>query len=399
MTTPAAGGHRLLLANTVTGQVHAELPMGNQVPTWQRQLNNTGSLTAQVSLSPRLDDDTYTMLTEPWRWTVVYAYGNSILQAGLLTGFDFDDMQGFSATVRTATLWEFLGKKALVAYCGAGQSVTQADVIFSPTSPDLANRSLSWGSVAARLVGIYLANAGQYALPIRLPDLVAGSATVTYAVTDLAYTGQRLTELTQQDAGPEIEFVCEWNDSSQQAIVWRMRVGEPRLGQLGYPHVWDYRQACQSLKTTLDGSRQAFGVIAKGADNRTTSGTFTYAEISDMTWPAAGWPWMQTADTTHLSETSQAVISSYATGTLRTFMPPLWTAQATIRIDGRNPSGLPTGSPSIEALSTGDTAVMQVRDHAWIYDAQYACRILSIGSGMDPWTATLDLQVMGGVVA
>lgn len=398
MTSPVAG-HRLLLANTITGKVHAELPLGAQTPTWQRVLNAPGMLSSSISLSPRLDDDLWQMLNETWRWTVVHAYGNQLLQAGLLAGFEFDDSQGFAATLRTATIWEFLSKKALVGYRGQPLSSTAADVVFSATSPDPANRNLSWGSVAARLVGIYLANAGAWGIPIILPAPAAGTATITYAAADLAYVGQRITEITQQDGGPEIEFVPEWNDSSQQAIVWRMRIGEPRLGQLGYPHVWDYRQACQSLKASLDGSPQAFQVIAKGQDNRLSSGTLTYADVSDTTWPTLGWPFMQAADATHLSETNQAVLNSYAVGSLRSNMAAIWTAEATVRMDGRGPSGEPTGSPSVETVSTGDTCVMQVRDHAWIRDAQYACRILSVGSGMDPLTAKLQLQMVGGVIA
>lgn len=397
--SPAAAGHRLLLANSITGQIHRELPLGGQVPSWQRQLNNPGSLTAQISLSPRLDEETFTMLGEAWRWTVVHAYGGSIMQAGLLVGLDADDTQGFTATLRTATLWEFLAKKALVLYGGKALTDPAADVVFSASSPDRANRSLSWGSVAARLVGIYLANAGQWGLPILLPDPAAGTAEITYAAADLAYVGQRITEITQQDGGPEIEFIPEWNDSSQQAIVWRMRVGEPRLGQLGYPHVWDYRQACQSVKADVDGAAQAFQVIARGQDNRKTAGDLVFADISDTTWPNAGWPWMQTADTTHLSETQQSIVASYASSSLRSNMAPIWTAEATVRMDGRNPQGLQTGSPSIEAIATGDTCVLQVRDHAWIPDAQYAMRILAIGSGSDPFTAKLALQLLGGVVA
>lgn len=398
MTGPS--GHRLLLANSITGRVHVELPIA-AVPTWLRQLNAPGSLSAQVALYPRVDEDTMGMLYEPWRWTVLHVYGGSIMQAGMLTGFDFDDTAGVSATLRTATLWEYLSKKALVVYrtAGPGTPITGADVVFSADSPDPANRSLSWGSVAARLVGIYLANAGAHGLPIRLPDPVAGTATITYAAADLAYVGQRLAEITQRDAGPELSFVPEWNDSNQQAFVWRMRIGEPRLGQLGYPWTWDYRQACQSLKATLDGSRQAFGVIAKGQDNRQSSGSLIYADVSDSTWLGLGWPWMEVADTTHLSVSDQAVITSYATGELRSNMPALWTAEATVRMDGRNAAGDPTGSPAIDAVSEGDTGVVQVRGHDWIPNGQYAVRILSIGSGMDPWTAKLALQMVGGVPA
>lgn len=401
MTTASIANYpyHLYLADTITGQVVAELPPGPQVAQWQRQLNGVGSLSAQIALSPRLDSDTLTMLNEPWKWTVIYSYGNLICQAGLLQTVTVDDtQQPPTATLTCMPLWDFLSKKRLVMYPGQQITSSAADIVFGPSSPDAANQNISWGSVAERLVSIAINYAGgPYNLPVVLFGASPGSATITYTASDLAYVGQRITEITQQDGGPEIEFSPEWDDSNHAYLQWWLRIGNPRLGNLGYPHAWDYQQACETLQVVIDGTAMANDAIAKGADNRTTGGTLTWAESTNTTYTDNGWPWLQTGDANHVSETSQSVVQSYADGDVNSNLQPHYTGTMTVRVDGRNAAGQPTGSPSIESVRPGDTCLVQVTNHPFLSDGQYAGRVMTMGAGSDLWSAQLDVQVVGAM--
>jgi hypothetical protein len=179
-----------------------------------------------------------------------------------------------------------------------------------------------------------------------------------------------------------------------------MRAVDGRLGQLGYPHAWDYGQACTALTATVDGTGMTFDVFAKGQDSRSTSGgALAWSSAYDETYPAAGWPWLQTADTSHSSETSVDVLHGYALGELDTNTTPRFGGAATVRMDGRSITGAATGSPPVEAVQVGDTAVIHVAGHPYLTPGQYAVRLLTVANGADQWSAVGTVQMIGPVTA
>src|SRR5205085_795910 len=165
------GRTRLLLAHTVTGQVVGELPLVG-LPTWARELNAYGSISAQVGLYPDLDSDMRERLaTEAYRWTLVLAHGNWIAQAGVYYHLVTDE-SAHVATVTGMGIWELLAKKRLLEYAGKEITASDADIVFSATSADLAQRNLSLHSVARRLVEISVGGGTILSLPVVLPDPV-----------------------------------------------------------------------------------------------------------------------------------------------------------------------------------------------------------------------------------
>ncbi len=397
--------YRLAVANTVTGQVVGDLPF-TTVPTWSRVLNGSGTLTGvAVSLNPtQLDSDMTQRLREPWRWTVLWCYGQTILQAGMLSQVAVDDTgKPTTGGITTVTLWEFLTRKRLVLTPGQDVGTAAANVVFSPTSPDTANRNLSLHSIARRLVELATINGDPtYRLPIVLPDTIGGASVRTYLGSDLATTGTRLSELTQVDQGPEVEFSPEFGDSTQGYFRWRMRIGNNRLGQLGFPHAWDYQRALLSLSTGIDGTDMTFNVTSKGQDTRTVSsatppvasGALVSAAASDTLYTAQGWPALQTADTGHTSTIDTATVLGYATAAVTTHKVPIKTATARISINGLDNQGRQTGAPSIDLISVGDTAFVGLTGHPFLADGQYGMRILTLESGSDAYTAKMVVQVL-----
>lgn len=395
--------YRLAVANTVTGQIVGDLPF-TAVPTWARMLNGSGTLSGvSVPLNPtRLDSDMAQRLREPWRWTILWCYGQTILQAGILSSVTVDDTQKPSvASLATTTMWEFLTRKRLVVTPGQDIGTAAANVVFGPTSPDGANRNLSLHSIARRLVELATVNP-TYQLPIVLPNIIGGSNVRTYLGSDLATTGTRLSELTQVDQGPEVEFSPEFGDSTQSYLRWRMRIGNNRLGQLGFPHAWDYQRALLSLSTGIDGVDMTFNVTSKGQDTRTVSsatppvasGALISATASDTLYTAQGWPALQTADTGHTSTIDPATVTGYATAAITTHKVPVQTATARISISGLDNQGRQTGAPSIDLVSVGDTAFFGLVGHPLLADGQYGMRILTLESGPDAYTTKMVVQVL-----
>jgi len=397
--------YRVAVANTVTGQIVGDLPF-TTVPSWSRVLNGSGTLSGiTVPLNPvRLDADMAERLQEPWRWTVLWCYGSAILQAGILSSVTVDDTQKPSvASLATTTLWEFFTRKRLVVTPGADIGTGAANVVFGPTSPDAANRNLSLHSIARRLVELATVNGDPtYQLPIILPNTIGGTNVRTYLGSDLATTGTRLSELTQVDQGPEVEFAPEFVDSTQGYMRWRMRIGNNRLGQLGFPHAWDYQRALLSLSTGIDGVNMTFNVTSKGQDTRTVSsakppvasGALISAAASDTFYTAQGWPALQTADTGHTSTIDTATVLGYATAAVTTHRVPIKTATARISINGLDNQGRQTGAPSIDLVSVGDTAFFGVTGHPFLTDGQYGARILTLESGADAYTVKMVVQVL-----
>jgi len=395
--------YRLAVANTVTGQIVGDLPF-TAVPTWARTLNGSGTLSGvSVPLNPtQLDSDMAQRLREPWRWTILWAYGGTILQAGILSSVTVDDTQKPSvASLATTTVWEVLTRKRLVVTPGQDVGTDAANVVFGPTSPDTANQGLSLHSIARRLVELATARP-TYQLPIVLPDTIAGTNVRTYLGSDLATTGTRLAELTQVDQGPEIEFSPEFGDSTQGYFRWRMRIGNNRLGQLGFPHAWDYQRALLSLSTGIDGTDMTFNVTSKGQDTRTVSsatppvasGALISAAASDTFYTAQGWPALQTADTGHTSTIDTATVGGYANAAVTTHRVPMKTATAHISINGLDNQGRQTGAPSIDLIAVGDTAFVGLVGHPFLPDGQYGMRILTLESGSDAFTAKMVVQVL-----
>jgi len=181
-----------------------------------------------------------------------------------------------------------------------------------------------------------------------------------------------------------------------------MRIGNNRLGQLGFPHAWDYQRALLSLSTGIDGTDMTFNVTSKGQDTRTVSsatppvasGALISAAASDTLYTAQGWPALQTADTGHTSTIDTATVTGYAAAAITTHKVPVQTATARISINGLDNQGRQTGAPSIDLVSVGDTAFFGLTEHPLLADGQYGMRILTLESGPDAFTAKMVVQVL-----
>lgn len=377
--------YRLFVASTRTGQIVADMPWVG-VPRWEYRLNAAGSLTCTVPLDA-VDKVTFDELCTPWRWTWGLAWGSHILQAGPVITDRYQDQAGPpTADVGCGGLWTLLHHRVLVNPGWAeGQDVAAAaaDVV-------LTNRTLR--QIARDMVSGDITRAG-HSLPIALPaNDPAGSHERTYPGYDLAMVGERLQQLSQVIDGPEIEFRPRYTSESRTAIEWEMRAGSPRLGQLGYPHAWDYGQALTHVDFDRDGSDETFGHFERG--NGMERGLLSAYQDDKTLVNLSGYPWpdLETVGMSSTSDTDVANLQAKADGYVATHTRPVITWSATVRMDGTNGQGAATRSPSLDTVRAGDNATFVLRGHRRIADGVYTRRILGASSGSSLDTANLVLQ-------
>jgi hypothetical protein len=163
-----------------------------------------------------------------------------------------------------------------------------------------------------------------------------------------------------------------------------MMIGNPRLGQLGYPHVFDYGHALAALSVTVDGTAMTFRHLARGSGQ---DRSLVYGDSgADDALINAGFPALANADSDHASTGDVNLLNSYATATQATYRTAVRSFTATCRVDGNDVS------PALTALSVGDTAIFSVRRHSALPDGDYPVRILQLASGPDSSTYAMTVH-------
>lgn len=387
---------------TRTGRVVATVPYVGQ-PVWSFGVNQAGAWSVTVPLdNPEVDPDWLSGITEPWRISWAICQGSKIWQAGPVIPEDYQG--GTTTTVSGGGLWKLLSDKRVLVNPAratlAGVARADADIAFGPgTTSDigsaipLANRNLSLQTVAKRIMQIITAAAGGD-LPIAYPADIAGDAVRTYPGYDLAYVGQRLTELTQVLDGPEIEFRPEFVDEvSKQQIRWRMRIGNPHLGNLAFVHAFDYGRALVDLTYSVDGTARATRDYERGNGmNRDLVSGFSDFPLASGD-PAA--ILLERVGADHTSTADRAVLDGWAqAGVLNNLVvsPDL---KATVRIPGDDGQGNATRSPILTTVEAGDNCMAQIKRHPRIPDGLIGLRIAGANSTTKSQVAQLQLQYLG----
>lgn len=374
---------------TKTGRIAAELPYANTMQ-YDYALNNAGGGSVNIPTGGNgMSADDLNEMTQPWRWSLAICYRGTVVQAGPIVSETFTDSQSYTQ-VTFAGMWKTLSKRLLLP-------ASFADGGGNPAVPacDTTYTNLTYRQIASNIVATTLTRG---TLPITLPDPdPPGTHAMTYFGYDMDIIADMLTNLTGLVDGPEIEFHPQFVAGQPDYIEWLLRVGAPRLGNLGSPWVWDYgaRGALQALDFTRDGSQMTFASYTRGSGNQ--YGLLVGSALdSDFALVDVGYPLLEDVNGDHTSVTDPATLNSYARQLVSTYEYPVETMIATIRVNARDVSGLATGSPTLDQVAIGDTAVFSVEDHRRIPDGNYPMRIVGVGAGQDYYTAKLTLQSIVG---
>lgn len=372
---------RVFVAETVTGRIIEDVPfVGN--PQWTYGLNSAGSLQVSVPIGA-IDKADLRGLLDYWRLSWGIARGGHIFQCGPVVTHAFTDNEGPpTIQIGAAGIWSLFSTKRVLAnpaWVGTNLAEAAADVELS---------DLSLHTIAKRLVQNDMTRNGN--LPVVLPADILGTSERSYPGYDLAYVGERLSQLTQVIDGPETEFRPEYTDLDRTHVQWRMRIGNPRLGNLGLPHAFDYMKGSLSnVDEDGDGSMQQFRTWARG--NGMERGLLL-GHYADLSLVANDWPMLENIDGDHSSATETATLNGWARADVETYKRPIVKWSARVRLDGTDGRGEASGSPTVDELAVGDNGMFNIKNHRWIVDGEYGRRILTIASGGDLTTGILTLQ-------
>ncbi|ALG06857.1 hypothetical protein [Kibdelosporangium phytohabitans] len=407
MTAAVLPAWRVFITDTRTGRVVDDLPYLD-TPRYEYGINTAGGWGIRVPIGDTLSAQDLDELSDPWRFSIGVAIGNHIAQMGPLVGESYNDDDGLAVVdLSGGGIWNYLTTKRLLVtgdVNGTTIKTAAADVVFGPgaTSPKgtpipPANQNLSLHTIAKRMLQISMARTNG-ALPILLPADIAGTAEREYPGYDLAYLGERLMQVTQVEAGPEIEFRPRYVDETRTFVQWEMRIGTPaaggRLGNLNGLHQWEYGKALVKVHMNRDGSQQTHTRYERGAGMERDLLLGYAADSSFAT--TFGWPLLEDVGGQHTSATEQSTLDNWAAGAVNTYKKPVTTWTAVIRLAGDNGFGEDTTSPSVFEFAVGDTAIFQMKGHRRIRDGRYLVRILSVaGDSRD--TAKLNVQLIGEV--
>lgn len=373
---------RLFVAETVTGKIVRDMPFVGY-PQWSYGLNQAGALSLKVPIGP-IDKTELRSLLDYWRLSWGLSWGNHIWQCGPVVTYRYGDAEGPpTIDVGCAGIWALFSSKRVIA------NPSWTGVSLAEPAADVALTNLSLHTIAKRLVQNDLARNGN--LPIVLPSDITGTQERNYPGYDMAHVGERLAQLTQVIDGPEVEFRPEYTDSTRTYMQWTMRTGNPRLGNLGLPHAWDYGRALTHVDEDGDGSKQQFRTFVRGNGMERA---LLIGHFEDTSLVGLGWPMLESIDGNHSSATEITTLSGWAQADVQTYRRGTNTWSARVRIDGTDGRGRRTGAPALDIVSVGDNATLNMRDHRWIPDGLYGQRILAVSSGGDLATAQLGLQGM-----
>lgn len=401
--------YRVYVFETRTGRVVDTIPYVG-LPRWSTGLNQSSvGWSVQVPLrghaeSAAVDPATLDALSEPWRFSWAIAQGSHIWQAGPVVSESYQG--GTTTTITGGGLWKLLSDKRLLINPDranvATVAGTDADIAFGTGTVSeigspipVANRNLSLHTIAKRLVEIIEgANGGN--LPVVFPDDIAGTSARTFPGYDLASPGQRLAELTQVLDGPELEFTPEFADPvTRQAIQWRMRIGNSRLGNLGFAYQWITGRALCSTTVDVDGSNRVTRNFERGNGmNRDLiigygNQAVNALDNADILLEEVG--------NDHTSTTDVTVLTAWAGSAIAANVEQEITFGFRVRTAGDDGNGNRTNSPHMAEVLNGDNGNFIVRDNPRIPDGTYAARIIGMQTGRTMHDIDLTTQFLAKV--
>jgi hypothetical protein len=367
---------------TTTGRITHEIDLV-EAPTWDALLNDAGTWQVKVQIGHKPGA---TAKVREWATPMVYSVaillGDTVCQAGPITSYAPDDGDA-TVTVSGKGVWEALSKRLL-----HNKNWNPAVKPITDVSANLTFTDSLW-NIAQAIVGhstTWVYRAGSV-LPVDVPvtDPAGGSAKRTYFGYDLASTGQRLQELTQDEGGPDVYFqpyivVL----GSSRVIRHRMLIGTPTLTQPGVPLLFDYNSNLQKLSPTGDASTLATTAWVKGTGSQDGQ-LYGYATAQALL--DAGYPAVDFVDSEHTDSPSQPALNGWANADIALYgSAQLEQWKATVDADAGPPWG---------EYIPGHFANYAVQDHNWLEDGLYLLRILGVsGSAQNP-PGTVDHVIQG----
>lgn len=384
MTVSPAGWTALIFETRTGWIIDNDLPVLG-VPTFTRRINTSSSLEATVLVGDSSTPDARTLEshTAEWRYSLAVAYNGYIVDFGPITDSNFTDSTS-QLRIGCGDTWSVLNRRMLINPATPPANTTAASLLPVDSTRDVVYTGLSKADIAAKLVSDSCSRTG-FDLPIDFPTIVGGTEpTRTYPVYDLAMVGERLMDLSQESGGPDIDWQANPDPAHDGYLRIQMRVGNPTLSQSGAPPIFDYGSSISAIDVSSNGTGESMGDYVKG---NATERASQVAYASNSTLVAAGWPALESVDTSRSSITDVNLIQGYATANIA--------ADSTVTKTWSCVAVLDPTTPQLSDYQPGTSVLINVRGHAYLADGLYSQRVLGVqNDGNSVGTVRLILQAL-----
>jgi hypothetical protein len=289
---------RLLLGHLRTGDIVAEL---DGEADYSDELSAAGSARATIPLDAVPPEVDIRAVTTPWRhYLALIEPGehDRVLWAGPVVPRRRAPSVN-AVEVSASGLWAVFDRRVLARHGDWAYTDERADLI-------LPDRSLP--GIAVEIVRTALDRPhGQ--LPLVLPHVDnSGSEQRSYFGYDLASAGERLTQLTADENGPDLHFHPRYR-ADRSGIEWVLRVGQPHLTQPGVEWYFDAGGNLLDYGWDEDGSVLASAILVPGDGMERGR---LIGRASNDALPLVGWPALDSVISTHTSEKQPQVLDAHA---------------------------------------------------------------------------------------
>lgn len=299
-------GYNVFTFNTITGKIWASVPVSSS--QWSLKINAPGNISCGIPINSEelegLDINTGTLEN---RMSLGVSFKENIIEAGPILDRNYDsDTEVLE--IQAEGLWSLFNARKVLppwAQVPGAQKITSAVQTFSNQSL----RSIARG--LARLGEEGPPN-GSGQLPIWYTvGVESGAFTKSYNGFDLKWVGKVLTELTEEEDGPDLRFRPRFRSDNPTFVEWVFEAGTPLLRQAGPNWKWDGTTpgtGVVGFSAASDGRNMAARAWrpGQGQEQDVPLGVHT-----DMTMVNLGWPWME-RDTASKQEADVATLNAYA---------------------------------------------------------------------------------------
>lgn len=364
------------LLDFVTGKRIIDLPI-RKGASWSAQLGRPDSLSCSVNMRQALAAGLdLRSASEPNKTVMIARTDEDVIIAWGLIGDDGRewDEDGKVVDFTAAGIEDtWLGRNPIGPASALISALTVNDAEgFKVPNPALNTTfsGMSHGTIGKRLVAQLLTWPGAPTVFDLPPDEV-GTRTETYSFASLKSVGSALSDLTEQEDGPDFAFRAV-RDGTGIGLRYQMIHGseaQPRIGShLGVWPISGPRTPITNLKVKDSVAAGAFAGWMTGGKQ---SGNIIMSRVWSLDRIADGYPPLSIVDTSRSDVSVQTTLDSYNRANTKEAAAPIRDISFSVRSDV---------SPYLGSYRPGDTVDLDVpTDHLWLPPGQtIRVRIMSM---------------------
>lgn len=358
-----------LLADLMTGAVTAEIEMtGVRV---SQKLNTAGTMTGTWPVPANWRGSSPYVLTTPARTMGIALRDGRPLFGGILWTRR-PDPEKKTVDLAFADWFSYFDSRMVLPVYTPNGTTSQVSALGT------AYAQAEQNDIARALVAQAQAATGG-SLGIVMDDTTSGILRDrTYAGHELVNVGTALKQLAEVIDGPDIAFGVAPELDSNGRVIKTMRIGDPKLGVEGSPHVFEIGANALSYRFDSDGTRMMTRAYATGEG--TEAGQLIAVAENDTRY-ADGWPLLE-GETNRNTVSADTTLQEHADAELRRNWLPVVTPSVTVLGDGRDTEGRKI-YPSIGEVSVGDEVRIAIRDFFFADGLDVQLRVVALDYSPD----------------